>query len=175
MSDTEKGAPHLIRAGEELFRFAIDRTDMYLILDHPPIDDPKKRVTLEYEIQILRIISVGWAIAFFPEDAAVKSRVGHHFWEQIRIFSETLSDSASLAAGSAVDYFDVLKKRLNYYVSVLESDDPARQPATIMGPAFADVCGDRKDARAILAGSKMFVHVMDAVREYLVSVIAAEE
>ncbi|MDL2268417.1 hypothetical protein LJC41_00345 [Desulfosarcina sp. OttesenSCG-928-G17] len=174
MSDAEKDAPHIIRAGEELFRFAIDRTDMRIILDTPPIDEPQKRATLEYEIQILRIISVGWAIAFFVEEPGLRVRFGHHFWEQIRRFSETLSLSASLTTDATIDYFNIIQNRLDYYVHALEADEPAKQPVMVMGPAFAGICGEPNDARAILAGGKMFAHVMNAVQEYLPSVAASE-
>lgn len=71
MADTEK-ANKVALAGEQLFQFAIDRGDMNAILDALPLEVPEKRVALEYEIQLLRIISVGWAIAFFLADSDLK-------------------------------------------------------------------------------------------------------
>ena len=44
-----------------------------------------------------------------------------------------------------------------------------------VGPAFAEVCGDKQDACASLAGSKMFTHTLYAVREYLDGFIAQQD
>ena len=121
----------------------------------------------EYEIQLLRIISVGWAIAYYLSDSSFKSPVGQHFWENVRTFSSTLSTSASLTVGSDIDYFDILKKRLNLYVDALDAAGQIPEPAMAIGPAFAGVCGNRDDALCILAGSKMFSITINAVREYL--------
>jgi len=167
MTDTDKTDDTVARAGEQLYQFAIDRGDMNTILDALPLEGPATRVALEYEIQLLRIISVGWAIAFFLADTGLKTNLGQHFWDQIRSFSTTLSASASLTMGSEVDYFDILKKRLDLYVGALDAAGQIPEPAVAIGPAFAEVCGDADDAFAILAGSKMFSITINAVREYL--------
>lgn len=168
MTDTEKTENPVARAGEQLFQFAIDRGDMNTILDAVPLRHVhEKRVTLEYEIQLLRIISVGWAIAFFLADSGLKTSLGQHFWENVRAFSTTLSASASLTMGSDIDYFDILKQRLDFYVGALDAAGQIPEPAMAIGPAFAGVCGDKEDACAILAGSKMFTITINAVRDYL--------
>ena len=167
MTDTEKADNTVARAGEQLFQFAIDRGDMNAILDALPLEVPEKRVALEYEVQLLRIISVGWAIAFFLADSGLKTPLGQHFWDNIRAFSTTLSTSASLTMGSDIDYFDILKNRLDTYVGALDAAGQIPEPAMAIGPAFAGVCGDPDDACAILAGSKMFSLTINAVREYL--------
>jgi len=110
---------------------------------------------------------VGWAIAFFLADSSLKTPLGQHFWEHIRGFSTTLSTSASLTVGSDIDYFDILKQRLDYYVDALDAVGKIPEPALAIGPAFAKICGDKDDALATLAGSKMFTHTITAVREYL--------
>jgi hypothetical protein len=167
MASINKTVNDVARAGEQLFHFAIDRGDMGAILDPLPVGVPVKRAALEYEIQLLRIIAVGWAIAFFLGDSDLKTPLGQQFWKNIHTFSATLSTSATLAVGSDVDYFDILKQRLDYYVDALEAAGKVPQPAMVIGPAFADVCGAGDDACAILAGSKMFAHTIGAVREYL--------
>ena len=167
MTRTEKLYDTVARAGEWLFRFAIDRGDMKAILDGLPLDVPEQRAVLEYEIQLLRIISTGWAIAFFLADSRLKIPLGQGFWEHIRAFSATLSTSASSTVGSGIDYFDTLKQRLDYYVAALNHAGQTREPAQTIGPAFASACGDENDAIAVLAGSKMFSHTISAVREFL--------
>jgi hypothetical protein len=168
MSDTqntENGS--LAHAGGQLFQFAIDRGDMGVILDALPMVVPEKRVALEYEIQLLRIISVGWAISFFLADDVRKTELGQHFWERVRDFSTTLSTSASLTVGSDIDYFDIIRKRLDTYVGALDAAGKIPEPAIAIGPAFAEICGDADDVCAVLAGTKMFSHTIRAVREYL--------
>ena len=167
MTDHQSMNNDFALAGEQLFQFAIDRGEMKTILDALPLEVSEKRVALEYEIQILRIISVGWAIAYFLADSGRKTALGQHFWENVRAFSATLSTSASLTVGSRIDYFDILKQRLNHYVGALDAAGKIPEPAMAIGPAFADVCGNKDDAVAMLAGSKMFAHTIDAVRQYL--------
>jgi hypothetical protein len=167
MTACKKTASNIDHAGEQLSRFAIDRGDMKAILDPLPVEVPATRVALEYEIQLLRIIAVGWAIAFFLSDSDLKTPLGQQYWEHIHAFSATLSTSASLTVGSDIDYFDILKQRLDYYVDALDAAGRIPQPAMAIGPAFAGICGARDDARAMLAGSKMFSHTINAVREYL--------
>jgi hypothetical protein len=171
MTDPQQRPDDVTRTAAQLFQFAIDRGDMNIILDVLPWDAPGRRATLEYEIQILRIVSVGWAITYFLADNPLKTPLGHHFWQQVRAFSETLSASATLTAGSDIDYFNILKTRLEHYVDALEAAGKILQPAMAIGPAFAEICGNRDDACAVLAGSKMFVHAIHAVREHLDAVV----
>ncbi len=172
MTDTAPIDDAVAHAGEQLFQFAIDRGDMRTILDALPLEVPERRVALEYEIQLLRIICVGWAITYFLTDSELKVPLEQLFWEHVRSFATTLSTSASLTTGSDVDYFDTLKRRLDFYVQALDSAGQIAQPAMAVGPAFAEACGDRDDALATLAGSKMFSHTILAVREYLDGTIA---
>jgi hypothetical protein len=168
MNDSDKPDDEIARAGEQLFQYAIDRGDTKTILDILPLAAAERRVPLEYEIQLLRIISVGWAISFFlADDGRKKTELGHHFWEHVRGFSATVSTSASLTVGSDIDYFDILKKRLACYLGALDAAGKIPEPAMAIGPAFAELCGDKDDACAILAGTKMFSHTIRAVREYL--------
>ncbi len=167
MTDPAKSAHAINRAAAQLFQFAIDRGDMKTILDALPWDAPEKRVILEHEIQILRIVSVGWAITFFLADSPLKTPLGRHYWQQVQELSETLSASATLTVGSDIDYFGILKTRLDEYVGALDAAGKIPQPAMAIGPAFAEICGDRNDACAVIAGSKMFVHTIRSVREHL--------
>lgn len=171
MTDPQQRPDDITRTAAQLFQFAIDRGDMNIILDALPWNATDRRAILEYEIQILRIVSVGWAITFFLADNPLKRPLGHHFWQQVREFSETLSASATLTVGSDIDYFNILKTRLEHYLDALEAAGKIPQPAMAIGPAFAEICGNRDDACAVLAGSKMFVHAIQAVREHLDAVV----
>ncbi len=167
MTDTETTPSPVDQAAEHLFQYAIHRDEMKQILDVLPLSVPEKRTALEYEIQLLRIVSVGWAIAYHLADNDLKTPLGQQYWENVRSFSATLSTSASLTVGSDIDYFDILKQRLNRYVDALDTAVKISDPAAAIGPTFADACGDQDDACAVLAGSKMFSMTINAVREYL--------
>ena len=175
MNAVDKKDDLAARAGEQLFQFAIDRGDMKVILDTLPPMVPEQRAGLEYEIQLLRIVSVGWAVAFFLADDGLKEPIGRLFWEHVRSFSATLSSSAAVTVGSEIDYFEVLKQRLEYYVGTLDNAGKVSQPAAVIGPAFVETCGDNDDPCAALAGSKMFTHTILAVREYLNETIGQQD
>lgn len=167
MTTIDDSQVDVAHTGEQLFQYAIHRDEMNLILDALPLGTPEKRAALEYEIQLLRIISVGWALAYFLAGSGLKTPLGHQFWERVRDFSSALSTSASLTVGSEIDYFDILRQRLDQYIGALDAAGQIQDPAMAIGPAFADICGDRDDACAILAGSKMFSVTINAVREFL--------
>jgi hypothetical protein len=80
-----------------------------------------------------------------------------------------------LTVGSDIDYFDILKKRLDYYVGALDAAGKIPEPAMAIGPAFAEICGGKDDACAILAGTKMFSHTISAVREYLDGMVMKQQ
>ena len=164
----------IARIGEQLFEYAIDRSDMNAILDALPLDNPDKRVVLEYEIQLLRIVSVGWAITYFLAEHDIKRPLVQCYWEGIQSLSTTLSTSAALTTNTQVDYFDTLKQRLDHYVGALDAAGKIPDPAMAIGPAFAGLCSYEDDACAVLAGTKMFAHTIRCVREYLDAAVSQQ-
>ena len=70
--------------------------------------------------------------------------------------------------GKAVDYFSILKERLDHYVKYMQKN-PAQstEPTAVMGPAFARACLADDNAVAVLLGTKMFTLCLGGVREYL--------
>jgi hypothetical protein len=66
-----------------------------------------------------------------------------------------------------VDYFNVLKERLDTYLNSLKGLTDETDPLSIIGPEFAKFCGDKDDVFAILTGSKMFAATLNRVREFL--------
>jgi hypothetical protein len=69
--------------------------------------------------------------------------------------------------GQDIDYFQVLKDRLDMYVAALSQNPEAPEPATVIGPVFAETCGNREDIFTAMAGSKMFLSTLTNVRRYL--------
>jgi hypothetical protein len=175
MTDLRQQEIAVDSAGDRLFQFAIDRGDMNAILDALPPETADRRSQLEYEIQLLRIVAVGWAIPYFLAGHGIRTRLGQCYWEAIRSLSATLSTSASVTASKPVDYFDIIRQRMDHYVGALDAAGKITDPTLAIGPAFAGICGDRDDACAMLAGSKMFAHTIRSVREYLDTAVAQQE
>lgn len=154
-------------AGEDLFNFAVDREDIKTLLKRLPKEAEIERGKVEYELAILRIITVGWSISYFFAGSDHKSRLAEIYWEAVREFSQGISVSAGLLAGTEIDYFQILKDRQMGYVEALELKPDAPEPAAVIGPEFARLCGNGEDLHTVIAGTRMFVATMASVKAYL--------
>jgi hypothetical protein len=72
-------------------------------------------------------------------------------------------------AGKEIDYFQELRDRLDLYINALADKPDAPEPAVVIGPQFARICGGSDDVHTVMAGAKLFIGVLAAVREYLES------
>lgn len=160
------------KLAQNLADFAIDRTDLKeLMLGLPPGND-LNITAVEYELGILKILSVGWGISFFMAATDTnKKPVTQYFWETIQEISQSISDLTQTTTGTQVDYFNILKDRLTVYVKEMQKNPEATNPTLIMGPVFAGICGSPDNAIAILTGTKMFTLTLGAVKEYLNAVL----
>ena len=161
---------------KNLATFAIDRTDLKKILAVLPQDNQLNKVTVEYELGILKILSVGWGISFFmPASDKNKAPVSQSFWEIIREISQNISTLTETTTGKKIDYFGILKERLDTYLEKMQTNpDQATDPTAIIGPMFAEACGCSGNAIAILTGTKMFTLTLGSVKEYLNAVTLAD-
>ena len=157
-------------AGEDLFNFATDREDVKTLVRLLPPETKCRPEAVEYELQLLKIISTGWALSFFIENSGDRDRLADIFWKATFDFSGTLSETANLMAGQEIDYFQVLRERLDMYVKAMERNPESTEPAAVIGPEFAGVCGSPDDIYAVMAGSRMFIMTVASVKEYLESV-----
>jgi hypothetical protein len=89
------------------------------------------------------------------------------YWQAIYEFSKSLNETMELMTGQDIDYFKVLRERLDLYVDTMEKYPKAPEPARVIGAEFAQLCGNVNDLFAFMAGSKMFLSVHGRVREYL--------
>ncbi len=167
MEIPEKDKSAVEKTGEDLFNFAIDREDVkYLTANHPG-GSQAKRHTVEYELQILKIITVGWAISFFLDNFVQKDQLSEIYWKGIQEYSHSISTTTELFIGHDINYFQILKDRLNTYVQEMEKYPQAPEPAVVIGPEFARACGAIDDVYAVMAGSRMFKTTITSIREYL--------
>lgn len=155
------------QAAEDLFNFAIDREDVKFLIAKLHEAADVKRSSVEYELQILKIISVGWAISYHLKDYPQKDQIGVHYWRAVQDFSQNLSETFGLIVSQPLDYFKILRERLDTYVNALQEKPDAPEPAVVIGPEFADLCGNRNDVFTVLTGSKMFISTIGSVKQYI--------
>ena len=167
MNNSEKDNSLIEQAGEDLFNFAVDRQDVKTLIAHLPHEVQCKPATIEYELQILKIISVGWSVSFYLENNRHKDELAEIFWKAVHEFSGSLSETTGLMTGHDIDYFQILKDRLDIYVAALSEKPEATEPAAVIGPEFAGACGNADDVFTVMTGSRMFIAAVNSVKEYL--------
>jgi hypothetical protein len=156
---------------ENLFNFAIDRDFIKGVLEPLAVGEKEvNRITVEYELQILRIVGVGWGISFFMEAHPCKQALAENYWAAIENFSQSISQAAALTVDSDIDYFQTLKNRLDRYVGAMERDPAGKDPVAMIGPEFARVCSHDDNVYVIMASNRVFSESLAAVKEYIDSV-----
>ncbi len=155
------------QAAEDLFNFAIDREDVKWLIGRLPQSDTINRSTVEYELQILKLISVGWSISFYLESNPLKNPIMELFWKAVQEFSGGISETTALMIGQDIDYFQVLKDRLDMYVAAMGNSSEEKDPTEIIGPEFARICGAVDDMQVYMSGAKMFFVTTNRVKKYL--------
>jgi len=167
MKTPEKITPGIERAGEDLFNFAIDREDVKWLMKRLPKEADIKRDSVEYELQILKIVSVGWCISYYLESSPQKNPLLEFYWKAVYEFSQSISSTTELMTGHDIDYFQILKERLDMYVDAMSQKPGAPEPASVIGPEFARTCGNVDDIFTFMTGSKMFIAAISRVKDYL--------
>jgi len=155
------------QAGEDLFNFAVDREDVKKLLEYLPKEADIMRSRVEYELMILRIIIVGWSISYFLENSHHKNRLAELYWKTVHAFSQSISSTAGLMIGRDIDYFQMLRDRLDAYIEAMRRKPDPPEPAVVIGPEFARVCGNVNDVYTVMAGTRMFIATLGGVKEYL--------
>ncbi len=150
--------------GENLANFSLDRESVLYALSRLPENELINVVTVQYEIQLLKILSVGWAISYFIEDHPEKNIIIKKFWDVLFEFSKNISSVTSLSIGKEVDYFRTLKDRIDYYINVLSATPDVNDPVAVIGESFADLCGSKGNANVIMAGSRVFHNALEGVK-----------
>ncbi|MFC1515336.1 hypothetical protein ACFL7E_01110 [Thermodesulfobacteriota bacterium] len=165
--NSEKKKSKIEAAGDDLFNFAVDREDIKTLMAHLPETADIKRVTVEYELQILKLITVGWAISYCLENSPLKSQLIELYWAAVFEFSKNLSETTELMTGHEIDYFETLKDRLDTYLDALNRKPDAPEAVVVIGPEFARACGNVDDVFTVMTGSRMFTFTIGGVKEYL--------
>ncbi len=160
--------------GESLANFSLDRESVLFALSRLPDEPSINKVAIEYEIQLLKILSVGWAISYFMEDHLEKSPLIKKFWDVLFEFSKNLSSVTSLTIGKEVDYFKALKERIDIYLKALAEVPHVKDPASVIGPTFARLCENTDNVHVIMAGNRIFHLSLEGVKHFLESVFSGD-
>lgn len=167
MKDSEKEPSPIEQAAKDLFDFAVDRTDIKQMMATLHEQADINRNTVEYELPLLKIITVGWSISYFINHAPFRNQVTEIFWNAVREFAAGLSETTGLMTGQDIDYFQIIKDRLNMYVEAMNQQPDATEPAVVIGPEFANACGNREDTFTVMTGARMFITTAGSVKSYL--------
>ena len=167
MENSEDQKSEIEKAAADLLEFAVDREDVKWLMERLPEEAEVKRVTVEYELQILKLIAVGWSLSYYLEAGPQKTEITELYWTSINEFSRGISTTTEYMIGQNIDYFQILKDRLDMYVAALEKHPDAAEPALVIGPEFARTCGNVDDIFTFMTGSKMFTSTITRVKEYL--------
>ncbi|MDJ0720902.1 MAG: hypothetical protein QNJ04_04695 [Desulfobacterales bacterium] len=150
-----------------LFDYAVDRQDVKWLMGQLHEKADVNRHTVEYELQILKIISVGWSIAYHLENQPARQPLLEAFWNAVREYAQSLSQTTELMIGQDIDYFQTLRDRLDAYLAAMSASSEKNDPAAVIGPAFAENCGNADDLFTRMTGAKMFMSVVSRVKTYL--------
>ncbi|MCP4747684.1 MAG: hypothetical protein GY874_16320 [Desulfobacteraceae bacterium] len=154
------------QAGEDLFNYAIDREDIKYLLSLFPEDACIKLSKVDYELQILKIIAVGWHISFHLQDHPYKDSLLPLFWNAVQEFSRNLSETAGLMTGKDIGYFGIIKERLDTYVLSMSQQPEGAEPCQSIGREFARLCGNSQDLFVFMTGTKLFASITSRLTRY---------
>lgn len=157
------------RAVDVLTGIATNREIIKRELAKLPVDDPGfSKTTVEYELQLLRIVFTGWALSYFIGDHPLKNELAEAFWFSVHAFAKQVSTMASVSTpDKTIDYFEAIRERAQCYTEAMNTGISEADPAIVVGAVFLKLCGD-VDAQAIAdAGKQVFVNTLNTVKLYL--------
>jgi hypothetical protein len=149
-----------------LFSYSVSRDDIKNLANETVENTDAQEQTLLYELQILKIITTGVSINYLIESLDQKNEISRLYWEYIMEFSKSVTEATKKYSNVDIDYFEVIKDKLNYYLKELSENKDAPEPASVIGPAFAIQCSMEEDTFAILAGAKLFKGVINGLKIY---------
>ncbi|NQT68850.1 MAG: hypothetical protein HQ552_04655, partial [Desulfobacteraceae bacterium] len=87
MENKEKKTSGIEEAAEDLFNFATDHEDVKWLMEHLPKEADIERGKVEYELRMLKIISVGWSLSYYLENHFHK--LLELYWQAVNEFSQS--------------------------------------------------------------------------------------
>ncbi len=170
MATTRQPEATVGAVGETLLNYAVQREDLKGLVAGLPVEAAVDPVAMEYEIQILKIVSVGWGISYFMGERPEKAALAEAYWGEVRDFSGRISAITTETSGREIDYFQALRERVDIYVNALNHFSDVDDPGPVIGHTFAKLCGDEEDMYTMVSGKRVFHLSLAGVKSYLESV-----
>lgn len=150
---------------EKLLHYALGSDELFPLIEALPETSSITQNKLEYELRLLKILSVGWGLSYYLDEGENKEATITTFWQEIYLFSKEI-DQTSRTAGIEIVYFSILEERFNAYRARLETG-PAKDVIRLMGLACASFCGDENDSYVYVVGKKVFRDALSNLQEFL--------
>ena len=163
----DKAPATMDRAVEVLTGIAVNRQEVRHALAGLPEAEGINKTTVEYEIQLLRIVFTGWAVSYFLAHHPLKNELAQSFWFSIHEFSQKVSSLAAGSAGVTVDYFDAIRERTRCYIDAMNNNMTEPDPTAVVGATFSLLCGGTGAQPVVDAGKQMFANTLATVKIYL--------
>jgi hypothetical protein len=152
-----------------LLNIAVNQRETKADLEGIETEVPVNWVAVEYEVQLMRIVTVGWAISYFSDETSVPDRLAETFWEGVQVYCSAVSAMTEPVLGSGADYFATVRQRLDHYVRVMTHFADAADPVRIVGPTFAKLCGCEGSREVIDLGRRVFSRCLARVQKQLMT------
>jgi len=149
-----------------LFNYSVKREDLKELADSIIDNSTLSEQTILYELQILKIISTGVSINYLIKTPEAKNKISEYYWKYILDFSASVTEATKEYSNVELNYFDVIKEKLDFYLKELNQNKSAAEPASVIGPSFAHQCGDDSDTFAVMAGAKLFKSVIGGLSKF---------
>jgi hypothetical protein len=165
---TPSHRPAPTRAADDLLAYAIDRQDIKWCLAHLPSKSSPNLARIDSELQMLKIIAVGWGLTHRLVDSPLKAPFQEAYWKAVQDFSVRFSETTALLIGQRIDYFQTIRDRLNLYLAAVRDLGPSGGDAgRIIGITLARLCDCGEDLPVGMAAARIFNSALARVGEYL--------
>ncbi len=156
-------------AAHRLLNIAVNQRETKADIAGLAAEEAINWIAVEYEMQLLRIVSVGWALAYFSGGRSDSERLSEAYWEGVQVYCSAVSSMTEPVLGSGADYFGTVRQRFDHYLQVMTHFADAADPARVIGPTFAKLCGCQDSGELISLGRRVFARCLARVQERLLS------
>jgi len=167
MSPPSEGPISAKQLAHRLLNIAVNQRETKADLSAVRNDEPLNWIAVEYEMQLLRIVAVGWAVAYFGDQARGPEGLAEAYWEGVQTYGSAVSAMTQPVLGSGADYFGTVRQRLDHYVQVMTHFSNVTDPARVIGPTFAKLSGCEASEAVIRLGGRVFSRCLARVQQLL--------
>ncbi|MCF8051646.1 MAG: hypothetical protein K9L59_10450 [Desulfobacterales bacterium] len=158
---------NVAEAANRLLNISVNQNETRADIAALPPEEACSLIAVEYELQLLRIVATGWTISYTVEEERLRKTLSEAFWEGIRIYCSAVSAMTGPVLGKDCDYFSMIRQRVDQYVQAMSHFADAGDPARVIGPTFAALCGCGQSAAVISLGRRVFTRCLARAQRFL--------